>query len=134
MKRIFQTVSLIFGILFGFQNCSMPEIKQPKFERNSKEVMNELKALSNFEDTGTRCRANSFKDEINNFLNVQLVNGGNLSEDDIELNNLGKEALKIVVNSIENEVDYDKFQVISIFQRKVSDRLIIALQNHSSIN
>ncbi len=119
MKHLFQTLLLTFGILTGFQHCSMPEITHAKFERDSGEVINDLKALGNFENAGIRWSASSFKEETISLLYVELTNGENLSEDDMELKKIGKEALKIVVNSIENEAEYDRFQAVFIQNKSI---------------
>ena len=42
-------------------------------------------------------------------INFDAINGEKLGKDDVELKDLGKEALKIIFNSIENELDYDRF-------------------------
>lgn len=114
MKKAYLTTTLLFSILLGFQSCSLPEVKQAEFERDTVEVINDLKKLSDFEDAGIYFSARSFKEETTYILRIQLVNGKNLSTDASELKELGKEALVIVVNSIENEIDYDKFQVVFV--------------------
>ena len=119
MKKTIQSVFLIFGLLIGFQNCSMPELVEAKFERDSQEIINDLKALSDFEDAGIRWSATSFKEETKHILYIQLLNGQDLSEKDAELKEIGKKALKIVINSIENEEEYDKFQTVFIQKTSV---------------
>jgi hypothetical protein len=103
---------LSIGILLASQGCSLPEVKQAKFQKDSKEVVNELKSLKDFEDVGIKWSAISFNNKTTNILIVQLLNGKNLGDNKTELRNLGKEAIKIVTNSIENESDYEKFQVV----------------------
>lgn len=122
MKKIFQNIIIIIGIVVGLQSCSFPEVKQAKFERDSEQVINDLIVLGNFEDARVNFSASSFKGEATNLLSIQLINGTNLNEDASELRNLGREALKILVNSIENEDDYDRFQVI--FVQKESEGLV----------
>jgi hypothetical protein len=105
---------LAIGILLASQGCSLPEVKQAKFQRDSKEVINELKSLKDFEDAGIKWSAISSKNKTTNILIVQLLNGKDLGDNKTELRNLGNEAIKIVTNSIENESDYEKFQVVFV--------------------
>jgi hypothetical protein len=121
MKRTILQI-LTIGILFVLKGCSLPEVKQAKFQKDTNEVINELKSLKNFEDAGIRWSANSFDNKTTNILIVQLLNGKGLTDNETELHNLGKEAMKIVNESIENELDYDEFQVV--FIQKASAGLV----------
>lgn len=104
----------MIGILFATQGCSLPEAKQAKFQKDSEVVIDELKSLNDFEDAGIKWSARSFDNKTTNILIVQLLNGKDLTDNEIELRNLGKAALTIVNNSIENESDYDKFEVVFV--------------------
>ena len=111
-------LTLISAILLLVHSCSFPEVKAPKFERETQAVVDDLKALHNFEDAGVNWKTTiSTEQSATNILSVTLLNGKNLSEDDGKLKELGKEALKIVINSIENENDYDTFQVVFMQQK-----------------
>lgn len=107
---------LMIGILFAPQACSFPEAKHAKFQKDSKEVINQLKAITDFEDAGIKWRASSFENKTTNILIVELLNGKDLTDHEPELRNLGIEALRIVNNAIENENDYDKFEVVFVQQ------------------
>lgn len=96
------------------QSCSLPEINEAKFQKDTKEVINELKSLKDFEDAGIKWSARSFDNKTTNILIVELLNGKGLSDNQNELRDLGKKALQVVNNAIENEKDYDKFQVVFI--------------------
>ncbi|MFZ6053075.1 hypothetical protein [Halocola ammonii] len=87
-------------------------MKRPKFERDTEELIVELKELSNFENADIRWNVRSFKDTSTYYLVVNLINGKDLPEEDAELKEIGQEAMKIVVNSIENENVFDKFRVV----------------------
>lgn len=107
---------LVIAALFVSQGCSLPEVKEAKFQKDTNEVIEELKSLSDFEDAGIRWSASSFDDKTTNILIVQLLNGKGLSDNEEELRDLGREAMRIVNGSIENETDYDKFQVVFVRQ------------------
>lgn len=111
-RNIFKTIGI--GILLFLQSCALPEVKQAKFQKDAKEVINELKSLKDFEDAGIKWSASSFDNKTTNILIVQLLNGKDLSDNNEDLRNLGKEAMQIVNNSIENEKDYDKFRVVFV--------------------
>jgi hypothetical protein len=111
-RNIFKTVGI--ATLLVLQSCSLPEVKQARFQKDAKEVINELKSLKDFEDAGIKWSARSFDNKTTNILIVQLLNGKNLSDDNEELRKLGKEAMQMVNSSIENENDYDKFQVVFV--------------------
>jgi len=111
-RNIFKTIGI--GILLFLQSCALPEVKQAKFQKDAKEVINELKSLKDFEDAGIKWSASSFDNKTTNILIVQLLNGKDLSDNNEDLRNLGKEAMQIVNSSIENEKDYDKFRVVFV--------------------
>lgn len=104
----------MIGILFATQGCSLPEAKQAKFQKDSEVVIDELKSLNDFENAGIKWSARSFDNNTTNILTVQLLNGKDLTDNETELRNLGKAALTIVNHSIENESDYDKFEVVFV--------------------
>lgn len=107
-------IILIIGTLACLHACFSLGMKEAKFERDIEEVRSDLKALKNFDDTGIKWMAISTNSKTTHLLKVQLLNGKELSEDDQEMRELGKEVMKIVINSIENESDYDTFQVVFI--------------------
>jgi len=111
-------LTLISAILLLLHSCSFPEVKTPIFERETQAIVDDLKALHNFEDAGVNWKTTiSTEQSATNILSITLLNGENLSEDEDKLKELGKDALKIVVNSIENENDYNSFQVIFMQQK-----------------
>ncbi len=102
------TLLLIFFLLYS---CTFPELKTPEFQRSSDEVIGDIKVLANFKDADIQWSASSFDGKTQNILLVQLINGNNLPEDESSLRELGKEAIQIVINSIENESDFNEFHV-----------------------
>lgn len=117
------TLTLISAILLLVHSCSLPQVKTPIFERETQEIVDDLKALHDFEDAGINWKATTFSGEgTTNILSITLLNGENLSEDNDKLKDVGKEAFKILINSIENEHEYDSFQVI--FMQKESFGLV----------
>jgi hypothetical protein len=106
--------TLTLGIALAFQACTLPEVKEAKFEYDTKQVLEKLKSLRNFEDAGISWSARSAGDKTTDILIVQFLNGKDLSDNEAELRSLGIEALKIVTGAIENERDYDKFQVVFV--------------------
>ena len=121
MKRIMLTILQIAALL-ALQSCSLPEVKKAKFQKDTKEVINELKSLKDFEEAEIKWSASSLDNKTTNILIVHLLNGKDLTDNEADLRDLGKEAIKIVISSIENEKDYDKFQVV--FIQKASTGLV----------
>lgn len=121
MKKTLLSILSIASLLL-FQSCSMPEVKPAKFQKDTKEVINDLKSLKDFEDATIKWSATSFDNKTTNVLIVQLLNGKGLSDNPAELRDLGKEALQVLNRSIENEKDYDRFQVV--FIQKASTGLL----------
>lgn len=117
MSRIF-----VIAALLVLHSCSLAEVKPAKFQKDSKDVINELKSLKDFEDAGIKWSARSFDNKTTNVLTIQLLNGKDLSDNEAELRDLGKEAMQIVNSSIKNEKDYDRFQVV--FVQKASTGLV----------
>lgn len=121
MKKTILSMLSIAAVLMC-QRCSLPEVKEAKFQKDTKEVINELKSLKDFEDAGIKWSARSFDNKTTNILIVELLNGKGLSDNQDQLRDLGKKALQVVNNAIENEKDYDKFQVV--FIQKASTGLL----------
>ena len=117
IKRIFLAIIMISCLVMS--NCTMPEMVEAKFEKETEEIINELKLLKNFEDAGIRWHVTTSGEKNFHSLQVQLLNGEDLSEDEEILKKIGKEALKIVFNSIENEEEYDGFNVMFIQKKSI---------------
>ncbi|MEM7512630.1 MAG: hypothetical protein AAF388_16970 [Bacteroidota bacterium] len=115
MRKIYCIAALLIGII----GCTFPSVIKPKFEKNSKEVINDLKSLSDFEEAGIRWNASTFKGESTHELIIQLLNGKDLNRDQEAMNELGKEALKIVFNSIENEAAFQIYKVIFVDKKGI---------------
>jgi hypothetical protein len=99
---------LIFAsVVFG---CKFPEVKSPKFNRDSAAVIEDLKKLGKFENANIKSATRSFNDKTTSSLTIELINGEDLPAQG-GLESLGKEAVKIVMTSIENVKDYESFRV-----------------------
>lgn len=110
-------LSLIFGA-FLMVSCSIPNAIEPKFEKNNQEVLKELQSIGNFEKVAVNGSAFSHGSENTDFLVIQLINGKDINGEKDQMQQIGKQAMKFVINSIKNENDYDKFQVVFIQQAK----------------
>lgn len=112
MKHLTRLTLSAALLLLLFQACKMPEMKEPKFEQDPDQLIAELKELSDFENADIRWSARNFKDTTTYYLVVNLIKGEDLPEDDAGLEKLGKKAMKLVVNSVENKSDFDIFRVV----------------------
>ena len=99
-------------------SCSIPKAIEPKFEKNNQEVLKELQSIRNFEKVAVNGSAFSHGSENTDILVVQLINGKDINGEKNQMQQIGKQAMKFVINSIKNENDYDKFQVVFIKQAK----------------
>ena len=117
IKKVLIAILMITFLVMS--NCTLPEMIEAKFEKEPDEIINELKLLKNFEDAGIRWNVTTSGEESFHSLQVQLLNGENLSEDNEELKKIGKKAFKIVFNSIENESEYDGFNVMFVQKKNI---------------
>jgi hypothetical protein len=111
MKRlIYLTIAILLTSCFK----SDLKYKEAKFNREPQEVIEELKELHDFENANIKWTVSRFDQDISHHLKVFLTNGQNLPESDSLKNQIGKEAMQIVLNSIENDTAYNDFVVYFI--------------------
>ena len=108
---------------------------EAQFNRSQEEVLEDLKNLYDFDDVkilwteeqlnedGSRqidenikWTANRTANGVGRNLKVYLTNGIDLPETVEERTEIGKEAMQLVLNSIENEEDYDNFLVVFVHE------------------
>jgi hypothetical protein len=94
--------------------CSLREAKEPQFSEDNDVLFEELRSLRNFEHARVKWDARTFERKTLDVLVVELVNGKGMVDDETELRELGKQALKLTVASIENESEYERLEVIFI--------------------
>lgn len=92
----------------------MREAKEPRFEKDKDVVIDELKSLRNFENARVKWSTRSVDRKTVDILAVELVNGQGMIDDENKLRQLGKEALQLTLPAIENESEYERFEVIFI--------------------
>lgn len=109
--RTYLTLILLTSLVIG---CSLPEVTEAKFEREFEHVQADLKALDSFENAGVRWSATSFKGESTQSLIVELLNG--TEEDEARMRKIGESAMRIVFDSVENEDEFDIYEVVFIQQ------------------
>ncbi|HBD25783.1 hypothetical protein [Flavobacterium sp.] len=117
MKK-YTFLSLIL-VTFSMIKCSIPNATMPKFEKDNQEtILTELKSIGNFEKVAINGSVISSGNDITDILVVQLLNGKEINGDKNQMLEIGKQVMKLTINSIENENEYDKFQVVFIQQAK----------------
>jgi hypothetical protein len=109
----------VFIMVFLISCMSNLDYKEAKFNREPKEVIEELKMLKGFENANIKWTVSSFGDSVSQNLKVYLTNGENLPKSDSSLLEIGKNAMSIVVSSINNESDYNNFIVYFVTRKKV---------------
>lgn len=100
-----------------FPSCNIPNPVLPKYEKDSNETLTEIKSLGNFEYVAVNGSVFSHRDVAVHTLVIQLQNG-NIDGSKDQMYEIGKKALKLLVKSIENESEYDKYQVVFIQKSK----------------
>ena len=117
MKK-YTFLSLIL-VTFSMIKCSIPNATMPKFEKDNQEtILTELKSIGNFEKVAINGSVISSGNDRTDILVVQLLNGKEINGDKNQMLEIGKQVMKLTINSIENENEYDKFQVVFIQQAK----------------
>lgn len=115
MKRIaIITLTIALTSCFG----GGPKYKEAKFNREPQEVINELKSLHDFENANIKWTVSRFGDNVSHNLKVFLTNGKNMPKEDSLKSKIGKEAMQLVLNSIENDTAYTDFIVYFINETK----------------
>ncbi len=94
--------------------CSLPESKPLKLEKDVEQLTSELKQLSNFADAKVKWSIRTVEEKTESQLTIELFDGVNVPQNEIQLRDLGREASKVVANSISNEDDYDVFKVVFV--------------------
>lgn len=117
MKK-YTFLSLIL-VTLSMIKCSIPNATMPKFEKDNQEtILTELKSIGNFEKVAINGSVISSGNDRTDILVVQLLNGEEINGDKNQMLEIGKQVMKLTINSIENENEYDKFQVVFIQQAK----------------
>ena len=117
MKK-YTFLSLIL-VTLSMIKCSIPNATMPKFEKDNQEtILTELKSIGNFEKVAINGSVISSGNDRTDILVVQLLNGKEINGDKNQMLEIGKQVMKLTINSIENENEYDKFQVVFIQQAK----------------
>jgi hypothetical protein len=112
-RIILFSVALLFGGCFG-----KPKYKEAIFNGDSKEkIEQQLRQFGSFEEAKIAWSARTFDDKTTHNLKIQLLNGSVLEDDSTEYE-IGKRAMQLVVDAIENEADYDNFVVFFIKRQK----------------
>jgi hypothetical protein len=106
-------------VFFAFLLFSCSKTIPPIFEKDQADILKDLRELGIFEETAINVRTLSHGQKSTHILIVELLNGKNISEDKMQRKELGKKALQLVIQSIKNEVEYDKFQVILVQNKSV---------------
>jgi hypothetical protein len=119
MKQKTTSGLFVFSMVFLISCMSNLEYKEAKFNRAPKEVIEELKMLNGFDNANIKWTVSSFGDSVSQNLKVFLTNGENLPKSDSALFEIGKNAMSIVVSSINNESDYNNFIVYFVTRKKV---------------
>ena len=111
MKSI-QSIILALTLLF-LQTCSLPEMQAPEWEKEPSAVIQDIQQqLGTYETASVRWSASDENSSIRHILYVELTNGPQSSAPSAQLRETGKEALRIVLNSIANEEAYDEYRVV----------------------
>ncbi|MEP0986836.1 hypothetical protein [Ekhidna sp.] len=110
-KIILKTFFILILALSNLLSCSIPEPKQAQFEREVSTIIYDLKQLNGFEDADIQIAVKSFNGKTHHILSIALINGPKSSYEDEVFIRMSKNALKIVIESILNENDYDLFKV-----------------------
>jgi hypothetical protein len=117
MKK-YTFLSLIL-VTLSMIKCSIPNAKMPKFEKDNQEtILTDLKSIGDFEKVAINGSVISSGNDRTDILVVQLLNGKEINGDKNQMLEIGKQVMKLTINSIENENEYDKFQVVFIQQAK----------------
>ena len=111
-KQLF--ISMIVGLLI-MVGCTIPKPIEPIFKNDGKEIVKQIQSFGNFEKVAVTGSAISHGTESSSILLIQLLNG-NTSE--ANRNEIGKKAMKLVINSIKNVKDFTKFRVVFILKSK----------------
>jgi hypothetical protein len=115
MKKIFYLTVVI--LITGCIGNDL-KYKEAKFNRDPQEVIEDLKRIHDFENANIKWTVSQFDQDISHNLKVFLTNGKNLPESDSLKNKIGKEAMQLVLNSIENDTAYNDFVVYFITENK----------------
>ena len=97
-----------FLILFA---CASQDEMRIDYEIDPEEVINEIKALKQFEEVEIKGVTITSNKGATNLLMIDLVNGESLEERGDELKELGADVLSIVTDAMVNENDFEEFRV-----------------------
>jgi hypothetical protein len=105
-----------FFIFVLFFSCQLTPIepKEAQFTRPQDSIINEFLHLNSFERVNINWTIRQFGKDTSSNLKLLFYNGKNLPIDDSSLREYGKSTMQILINSIKNESDYDKFIVYFI--------------------
>ena len=117
-RHIYLTmVTLLIGAT-SYLNKAEAQTSDLQFNRNVDELVSELKELDEFEDANIKTTANESEEETGRHLKIYLKNGKHLNESNSFKNQIGKEAMQLVLNSIENGSDFSDFTVYFVTEKE----------------
>lgn len=112
-----------------------PRTVEAQFNRPKEEIIEDLKGLHDFEEAkiswtkdeiddsrrrdineNIKWTANQIDNGVGQNLKVYLKNGKNLPEPNEEKHKIGKKAMQLVLNSINNKSDYEDFTVVFVHE------------------
>lgn len=117
MTKKIRTIFYILIIVI-YSSCNSPETIKPQFTKPDGYVTKELKTRNNYEEVRVRWGASRMGDVVVHYLKLELINGKDLPKDDSSLNVIGKDAMNILLNSINNKTDYSKITVVFVKEIK----------------
>lgn len=128
-------VVFLFAFLLLIGCTATTKQVEAQFNRPQEEIIEDLKNLYDFEevkiswtkneiddgssrdiDENIKWTANQIDDGVGRNLKVYLKNGKSLPETNEEKAKIGKEAMQIILNSIDNRTDYEDFTVVFVHE------------------
>ncbi len=107
-------IILFLSAIMIMSSCALPELITPQFEKDKDTVLKEIQDVADFENVEVEFTSTAFKDEKSSILILLLTNGNEKTKDISNMYEIGKDALKILINSISNEEEYNDFKVVFI--------------------
>ncbi len=118
MKKSFTQLAVFVFITAVLVGCFGGNYKKAEFNRDINEVIVDLKKINDFEDANIKWTVSQFGDNVSHNLKVILKNGKDLPKEDSLLNEIGKDAMRLVVESIDNDTAYTDFIVYFLTENK----------------
>lgn len=102
---------LSIALMSTLSRCNLPEMKSLKYSGDSEKVEEDLKHLGKFKQAGVLSTTESYNGHVTYSLTITLYNGKSIPADEEGKEEMARKAMKIVVDAIENESEYDLFLV-----------------------